>query len=90
MSAVHNDYEQLRIFIDRLNGYLQTLDEANEGLDHAFAELGEAWNDQKRSEFEEIYAQLRQSFDTFKESTSEQIPYLQHMADILEQYSNLR
>ena len=90
MSAVHNDFEQLRVFAERLQGYLDTIADANANLDNAFAELGEIWTDQKRTEFEEVYEQLCQTMMVFKENASQQIPYLCELANILEEYYNRR
>lgn len=90
MSAVINDYEQLRGFVNCLQNYLQQIDNANSGLDQAFSELGDVWRDQQRTDFEEVYNQLRDMLKKFHDSTEQQIPYLLDLANILEQYSSRR
>lgn len=90
MSSVRNDFEQLRLFANRLNQYLDEIDQANSNLDSAFAELGEAWDDHKRMEFEEVYNELRDMINRFRENAEEQIPYLNELADKLEEYTNIR
>lgn len=90
MSAVKNDFEQLRIFADRLKGYLQQIDDANTNLDQAFSELGEAWQDSQRVEFEKVYQELRDMLLKFHASADQQIPYILELAQILEDYHNTR
>lgn len=90
MSSVRNDFEQMRLFTERLNQYLDEINQANSNLDSAFNELGESWDDHKRKEFEEVYSDLRDMINRFRENAEEQIPYLHDMADKLEEYYNIR
>ena len=86
MPQAHGNPEELRIFANTLQHYLDTVEEETGRLDGAFNQLGDTWQDQKRSEFEEVYQQLRGALNAFHEQATEQIPYLHQLAADLETY----
>ena len=86
MAQAHGNPEELRIFANALQHYLDTLIEETGSLDGAFNQLGDTWDDQKRREFEDVYQQLRGALDAFREQAGEQIPYLNQLATDLETY----
>lgn len=86
MPRANGDPEEIRNFSNRLEHYLNTVDEETSRLNSAFARLGESWNDPQRASFEETYRQLIRSLQIFKKNASEQIPHLRKMANDLNTY----
>lgn len=86
MGQAHGNPEELRLFANALQHYLDTLEDETGQLDGAFNQLGDTWDDQKRREFEEVYRQLRGALDAFREQSNDQIPYLHQLATDLETY----
>jgi uncharacterized protein YukE len=78
--------EHIIEFSNALEHYLQTIEEETSRLDSAFQELGETWQDQQRTAFEEKYNQLHSALAAFKENATQQIPHLRIMADDLNTY----
>jgi len=86
MSQAHGNPEELRMFADSLQHYLDTVQDETARLDGAFNQLGDTWDDQKRREFEDVYQQLRGALNSFHEQATEQIPHLLQLAADLETY----
>jgi len=86
MSQAVGDPEELERFAQALSHFIETLDEAASGLNQGFGALGDTWQDEKRAHFEETYALLLQQISSFRESASEQIPYLLELAARLRDY----
>lgn len=86
MSQVYVDPEEMERFAAALNAFLDDLQAAHGGLDHAFQALGETWRDEKRARFEEEYQALRQHLASFEASAREQVPYLFAQAAHLRDY----
>ena len=86
MSGVHGNPEELRAFAGALQQFLDNVESETSGLNQAFNRLGDSWQDEKRSEFEEKYQDLMHALDSFKENASEQLPHLYRLADRLEEY----
>lgn len=86
MGQVHGNPEELRLFANALEHYLDTLEEETGRLDGAFNQLGDTWDDQKRREFEDVYQQLRGALNAFQEQAKAQIPHLHQLATDLEIY----
>jgi hypothetical protein len=55
-------------------------------LNHAFASLGDTWQDEKRARFEEGYNALVQQLHKFNTNAEEQVPYLTALAMRLRDY----
>ena len=86
MAQAVGDPEEQRIIADKLQRYLEILDEETNHLTATFEQLGDTWNDCKRDEFAMIYEEFNHALDTLMESASDQIPHLRTMADDLETY----
>ncbi|MBF0314277.1 MAG: WXG100 family type VII secretion target [Oligoflexia bacterium] len=86
MSQAIGDPEELDRFAQSLAQFIETLNDAVRGLNHSFGVLGDTWQDEKRAKFEDDYNTLLQQLSHFKESTSEQIPYLHALASRLRDY----
>lgn len=88
MPQSHGDYQELYTFAATLQNYLERVMEETGRLDAAFNQLGDTWQDAKRSEFEDIFQQLRGTLNAFHEQASQQIPHLNQLARHLEDYHN--
>lgn len=86
MAQAHGDPEEIRNFANILEYYLNTVEEETGRLNSSFEQLGETWQDQQRTSFEETYRQLLNALQNFKDNASEQIPYLRTMAEDLSTY----
>lgn len=80
------DPEELLAFAANLEYYLNTLEEETGRLKSNFDQLGESWQDQQRASFEDIFEQLLNTIQNFKENASEQIPHLRILAEDLNTY----
>lgn len=78
--------EELISFSNDLEQYIQSLEAETNALNSSFSRLGETWQDQQRTSFEDTYAQLQSALAAFKENANEQIPYLRAMAEDLNAY----
>jgi hypothetical protein len=86
MAQAIGDPEVIINFSNVLEHYINTLEEETGRLNSAFEQLGESWQDQQRTSFEETYKQLINALNSFKANTSEQIPHLRIMAEDLSTY----
>lgn len=86
MAQAHGNPEELRLFANALEHYLNTVEEETGRLDGAFSQLADTWDDPKRREFEEVYQQLRGALNNFHEQATEQITHLNQLAIDLETY----
>ncbi len=86
MAQAIGDPDELDRFAQSLMQFVDTLNEAVNGLNHSFAALGDTWQDEKRARFEEDYNALVQQLAHFEANTSEQIPYLHALATRLRDY----
>ena len=86
MSQAIGDPDELDRFAQSLTQFIDTLNEAVDGLNHSFGVLGDTWQDEKRASFEEDYNVLVQQVSHFKENASEQVPYLHALASRLRDY----
>ena len=82
----HGDYQELYLFANALQNYLDRVMEETGQLDAAFNQLGDTWQDAKRNEFEENFRQLRGMLNSFCDQASQQIPHLNQLAKHLEDY----
>lgn len=86
MAQANGDPEEIRNFSNNLEHYLNTVEEETARLNSAFEQLGETWQDQQRTVFEETFRQLLNALQNFKDNASEQIPHLRTMAEDLSRY----
>lgn len=86
MAQAIGDPEEIRCFANSLEYFLNTIKEESGRLSQSFGRLGESWQDQQRSSFEETYRQLLNALQAFEENASEQIPHLRTMAEDLITY----
>jgi len=81
MSQAHVNPDELQSFRNTLTNYLETIQSETETLSNAFANLGETWNDEKYSEFEEIFNELKSVINNFVERGEEEVPRLRQMEE---------
>jgi len=86
MSQAIGDPDELDRFAQFLTQFIDTLNEAVNGLNHSFGALGDTWQDEKRVSFEEDYNALVQQLSHFEANVSEQVPYLHALASRLRDY----
>lgn len=86
MPQAIGDPDELDNFAQTLVHFLDTLNEAVNGLNHGFSALGDTWQDEKRIRFEEDYKVLLQQLSVFESNATEQVPYLQKLASRLRDY----
>lgn len=86
MPQAIGDPDELDRFAQSLTYFIDTLNEAANGLNQSFAALGDTWQDEKRARFEEDYQQLLQHLAAFEANASEQVPYLHTLAARLRDY----
>ena len=86
MTQVFGNAEEIERFAHALNAFLDEVQAAQGGIDHAFQALGDSWQDTKRAQFEEEYLTLRQHLIQFDASAREQVPYLVTLAARLREY----
>jgi len=86
MPQAIGDPDELDRFAQSLAQFIDTLNEAVNGLNHSFGTLGDTWQDEKRASFEEDYNALVQQLSCFEANASEQVPYLHALASRLRDY----
>ena len=86
MPQAIGDPDELDRFAQSLNLFIDTLNEAVNGLNISFEALGDTWQDEKRARFEEDYSALLQHLSNFEANASEQVPYLHSLASRLRDY----
>ena len=86
MSQAHGNPDELRTFAGGLTHYIDALEQETGILQGAFQRLGDTWDDQKKTAFEDVFQQLLSAMDAFKENAQEQVPYLQQLAEDLDTY----
>ena len=86
MPQAIGDPDELDRFAQSLTQFIDTLNEAVNGLNQSFDALGDTWQDEKRTSFEENYNTLLQQFSFFERNASEQVPYLHELASRLRDY----
>lgn len=86
MPQAIGDPDALERFAQSIGQFVESLNEATNSLNQEFGSLGETWQDEKRSQFEDQYAVLLQQVAAFEASASEHIPYLLTLASRLRDY----
>jgi uncharacterized protein YukE len=86
MAQAIGDPDELERFAHSVSQFVETLDDAVGALDGSFNALGESWQDEKRTAFEDEYREMLRSLAQFKEAASEQVPYLLTLATRLRDY----
>ena len=86
MPQAIGDPDELDRFAQSLTQFVDTINEAVNGLNNSFSTLRDTWQDEKRVSFEECYNMLIQNLSQFESNASEQIPYLQALAMRLRDY----
>lgn len=86
MPQAVGDPDELERFANALQQFIDSLNDAVANLNRAFAALGDTWQDEKRSRFEDEYHALIQQLKHFDANASEQIPYLAALAARLRDY----
>lgn len=86
MAQAIGDPDELERFAYSLQQFIDALNDAVGNLNGAFAALGDTWQDEKRSRFEEDYNALLQQLQQFDANASEQVPYLAALASRLRDY----
>lgn len=81
MSKAHVNPDELQSFRNTLTDYLETIQSETETLSNAFARLGETWHDEKYTEFEEIFHELKSVINNFVERGEEEVPRLRQMEE---------
>ena len=87
MSQVHANPDEIRNFAARLQACGDSISEEISDTSAAFAALGDTWNDAKRSEFEDAFAELKACIQRFSAACDEQIPHLRRLADRLDEFN---
>ena len=86
MPQAIGDPDELDRFAQSLTHFIDTLNEAVNGLNQSFSALGDTWQDEKRARFEEDYSALLQQLSAFELNATEQVPYLHTLASRLRDY----
>lgn len=86
MAMAQGDPDELRDFANKLQSYLDILEEETAALNSGFQQLGGNWLDVKRQEYEDTHDGLLASISVFRENAQEQVPYLRRLADDLDTY----
>jgi len=81
MSQAHVNPDELQSFRNTLSDYLETVQNETATLENAFANLGETWHDEKYTEFEEIFQELKGVINNFVERGEEEVPRLRQMEE---------
>ncbi len=88
MSQVYANPDDIRDFAARLQACEENIAEEISSTSAAFATLGDTWNDAKRAEFEESFAELKECIRRFSAACDEQVPHLIRLADHLDEFNN--
>lgn len=86
MAGVHATPDELESFRNSLENYLETVQSETDTLSSAFDNLGDTWNDEKHSEFVEIFDELKRVINSFVERAEEEVPRLRKMEEHLREY----
>jgi hypothetical protein len=86
MAQVIVDPDELERFAHSLLQFVDSLNDAVGNLNHAFASLGDTWQDGKRTQFEEDYATLLHQLNHFNMNAEEQAQYLIRLASSPQNY----
>jgi uncharacterized protein YukE len=76
MAQAHVDPDELERFAHSITCFVDNVDEAIAALNSSFSSVSDTWQDAQRNSFEEIYNELLQCLDRFKDAALEQVPYL--------------
>ncbi|PSS58946.1 WXG100 family type VII secretion target [Pseudomonas sp. BBP2017] len=86
MAQAIGDPEELERFAHALRQFTDSLNDSVGALGGAFQSLGDTWQDEKRSQFEEEFNMLVQQLHQFNANATEQVPYLITLASRLRDY----
>jgi uncharacterized protein YukE len=86
MPQAKGDPDELARFAQSLSQFIDTLNEAVNALNRSFSALGDTWQDQKRTSFEEDYKALVQQLAQFNANASEQVLHLHALEERLRDY----
>lgn len=86
MAMVVGNPEELIIFSNVLQKYLDNIDTETNQLLSAFNSLESTWRDQQAVKFDEELKELINRLNIFKENAEEKIPHLRKLAYDLENY----
>ncbi len=86
MPQAIGDPDELDRFAQTLAQFIDTLNEAENGLNRSFSVLGDTWQDEKRANFEEEYNTLLQQLSHFEANASDLVPNLHALAPRLRDY----
>lgn len=86
MAQAIGDPEELERFAHALQQFTDSLNDSVGVLGGAFQSLGDTWQDEKRSQFEEEFNMLVQQLRQFNANATEQVPYLIALASRLRDY----
>ena len=86
MAQAHVDPDELEQFAHSITGFVENIDDAVGELSGSFSAVSDTWQDSQRNSFEEVYNDLIQCLNRFKEAASEQVPYLLRKAAQAREY----
>ncbi|ARS49305.1 hypothetical protein PSMEN_13260 [Ectopseudomonas mendocina] len=86
MAQAIGDPEELERFAHALQQFIDSLNDSVGALNGAFLSLGDTWQDEKRSQFEEEFSMLAQQLHQFNANATDQVPYLIALASRLRDY----
>lgn len=86
MPQAIGDPEEIEQFARALLNYVDNIRSETERLSGFFDDLGNSWQDSKRSAFEEEFKALTEQIEKFASVCDDQVPYLKALAEKLRDY----
>jgi len=86
MAQAIADPEELDGFANELSAYREALGSETARIQGRFASLGDTWQDEKRTAFEDQFNELVGQISRFEESCDDCIPFLHSLAERLRDY----
>lgn len=65
--GAHIDPDELNRFTNRLEEYIQNVNDETDAFKRALSDVNETWNDEKYNEFEEVFTELERVVRAFTE-----------------------
>lgn len=72
--GAHIDPDELNRFTNRLEEYIQNVNDETDAFKRALSDVNETWNDEKYNEFEEVFTELERVVRAFTEQAEDEVP----------------
>ena len=86
--GAHIAPDELNRFTNRLEEYIQNVNDETDAFKRALSDVNETWNDEKYNEFEEVFTELERVVRAFTEQAEDEVPRLRRMEEDIRDYGS--